>query len=86
MVVGGGPGGFGGAEVGDGFAVAIEAADPEGIELSQRAIFPSLDSEPTVRIVAPVPFIGPSLALATDGTHLVINDREDGVRFFLPDG
>jgi hypothetical protein len=66
---------------GAGFAIAVEG---RGDGVMERVVLTSPTGPPVIRLEILTPSL--SFALATDGTHLVLTDPEDGIHFFLPTG
>lgn len=64
---------------------AVGVDGERGISLGrERVVWTDLTAAPLVRISTMDAL--PSFAIATDGTHLVVPDTEDGLHFFLPTG
>jgi len=66
---------------GSDWAMAFEGRRPTGVH---RLVMTSLDGPPVIDVE--VMSGSRSLAIATDGTHIVVPDTDDGVHFFLPTG
>jgi hypothetical protein len=72
----------------DDWAIAVEIPSPTVMGELERDVYVAHDAmDPAIRLGFPPNDLSVGeLALATDGTHLVLDDRADNVHFFLPDG
>ncbi len=67
---------------GDAWAIGIYGRNDAG---AQRAVMTSVDAPPPI-VLEVTPSGTLSFAIATDGTHLVVPDTDEGLHFFLPTG